>query len=70
LKLRNAFNLNEAHAAGANRAAKLWLVTKDGDFNVATGGCVNKHRALNGLHVTAVNGQSDDVLFRAGQGRL
>jgi hypothetical protein len=68
LKLRNAFNLNKAHTAGANRATKLWLVTKDGDFNVAAGCCVNKHRAINSLNVSAVDCEGDDVFFGAGQG--
>ena len=46
LQLRDALDLHEAHAAGADRRAELGLVTEDGDLDVAELGGVDEHRVL------------------------
>jgi hypothetical protein len=46
LQLRDALDLDEAHAAGADRLAELGLVTEDGDLDVAVLGAVDQHQTF------------------------
>jgi len=46
LKLRDPLDLDEAHAAGADRVAELRLVAEDGDLDVPVLGGVDEHRVL------------------------
>ena len=61
LELRDALDLHQAHAAGADRLAELGLVAEDGDLDVAVLGGVDEHRALRRLHLAAVDRERDPV---------
>jgi hypothetical protein len=66
LELRDALDLDEAHAAGADGLAELRLVTEVGDLDVAVLGRVDEHRALGRAHLPAVDLERDPGRFRAG----
>jgi len=68
LQLGDALDLDQAHAAGADRLAELGLVTEVGDLDVGELSGVDQHRALDGLHFAAVDGQLDDLLLRSRHG--
>jgi len=55
LELRDAFDLNKAHAACPNRTADLWFVTEDWDLNVATTCGINEDLPVNGRDIAAIN---------------
>src|SRR4029077_2588440 len=59
LQLADALDLDQAHAARADRVAKLGLVAEHGDLDVAVLGGVDEHRVLRRLHVAAVDRQRD-----------
>jgi hypothetical protein len=64
LQLRDALDLHEAHAAGADRLAQLGLVAEDGDLDVAVLGTVDEHRPLGRRHLPAVDRERDEVDLR------
>ena len=66
LQLRDALDLDEAHAAGADGRAELGLVTEDRDLDVAVLGGVDQHRVDRGLHLAAVDRERDELWVRAG----
>ena len=66
LQLGDPLDLDQAHAAGADRVAELGLVTEVGDLDVALLGGVDQHRALERLHLAAVDGQLNRLLLGAG----
>jgi hypothetical protein len=68
LQLGDPLDLDQAHAAGADRVAELGLVAEVRDLDVAELGGVDEHRALHGLHLSAVDGQRDRLLLRAWHG--
>ena len=55
LKLGYALDLDQAHAACADRVAELGLVAEDGDLDVAELGRVDQHRVLRSLHLASVD---------------
>ena len=64
LQLRDALDLDQAHAAGADRLAELGLVTEDGDLDVAVLGGVDQHRVLRRGHLPAVDRERDVARLR------
>ena len=66
LELRDALDLDQAHAAGADRLAELGLVTEDGDLDVAVLGGVDQHRVLRRGDLPAVDRERDVARLRAG----
>ena len=69
LELRDALDLDQAHAAGADRLAELRLVTEVGDLDVAVLGRVDEHRALGRAHLLAVDLEGDPVGLGPGHAR-
>src|SRR5688572_26659647 len=59
LELRDALDLDQAHATGAHGAAELGLVTEDRDLDVAALCRVDQHRALGRRHLDAVDDERD-----------
>ena len=59
LQFRDPLDLDQAHAAGADRLAELRLVTEDRDLDVALAGGVVQHLALAGDDLAAVDRQRD-----------
>ena len=59
LQLRDPLDLDQAHAAGADRLAQLRLVTEDRDLDVAPLGRVVQHLALGRAHLAPVDDQRD-----------
>ena len=57
LQLRDALDLDQAHAARADRLAELGLVTEDRDLDVAVLGRVDQHRVAGRLDLEAVDGE-------------
>jgi len=68
LQLGDPLDLDQAHAAGADGLAQLGLVTEVGDLDVALLGGIDEHRALDGLHLAAVDRQLDDLALWTGHG--
>ena len=66
LELRDALDLDQAHAAGADGLAELGLVTEVGDLDVAVLGGVDEHRALGRADLPAVDLERDPVGLGAG----
>ena len=58
LQLRDPLDLDQAHAAGADRLAELRLVTEDRDLDVAALGGVVEHLALGRAHLAPVDDQA------------
>src|SRR5262249_17461009 len=65
LQFRDPLDLHQAHPAGADRRAEFRLVTEDRDLDVALAGRVVQHLALDGGHLTPVDGQGHLTLLRA-----
>src|SRR5262249_7489879 len=61
LQLRDALDLDQAHAAGADRLAELWLVAEDRDLDVAVLGPVDQHHALGRGDLASVDRERDVV---------
>src|SRR5690606_35657955 len=59
LELRDALDLDQAHAAGADGVAELRLVAEDGDLDVAELCGVDEHRVLRRAHLAAVDAEGD-----------
>src|SRR6185312_15316639 len=59
LQFRDPLDLDQAHAAGADRLAQLRLVTEDRDLDVALAGRVVEHLPLAGEDLAAVDRQGD-----------
>ena len=57
LELRDALDLDEAHAAGTDRLAQLRLVAEHGDLDVAVLGGVDQHRAVGSRDLDPVHDQ-------------
>ena len=57
LQFRDPLDLDQAHAAGADRLAELRLVTEDRDLDVAALGGVVEHLALGRRHLAPVDDQ-------------
>jgi hypothetical protein len=66
LQLRDALDLDEAHATRADRLAELGLVTEDGDLDVAVLRGVDEHHVLGRGHLAAVDRERDLALLRPG----
>src|SRR4029079_6930907 len=64
LQLRDALDLDEAHAARADRLAELGLGTEDGDLDVAVLRGVDEHDVLRRGHLAAVDRERDLALHR------
>jgi hypothetical protein len=54
-------DLDEAHAARADRLAELGLVAEDRDLDVAVLRGVDEHRVLRRAHLAAVDGEGDEL---------
>ncbi len=61
LQLRDALDLDEAHAARADRLAELGLVAEDRDLGVAELGRVDEHRVLRRGDLAAVDRERDQL---------
>src|SRR4029450_12978116 len=59
LELGDALDLDQAHAARADRLAELGLVAEDRDLDVAVLGGVDQHRALGRGDLAAVDREGD-----------
>ena len=59
LELGDALDLDQAHAAGADRLAELGLVAEDRDLDVAELGGVGEHHVLGRLDLAAVDLEGD-----------
>ncbi len=59
LQLRDALDLDQAHAAGADRIAELGLVTEDRDLDVPVLGGIDQHPPLGCLDLDAVDDDRD-----------
>src|SRR5262249_20152653 len=66
LQLRHPLDLDQAHAAGADRVAHLRLVAEDRDLDVALLGGVLEHRALGRGPLATVDHQTHGVSDLAG----
>ncbi len=66
LQLRDPLDLDQAHAAGADRLAELGLVAEDGDLDVAVLGRVDQHQVLGRRDLAAVDRERDPVDRGAG----
>jgi hypothetical protein len=66
LELRDALDLHEAHAAGADGLAELGLVAEHRDLDVAVLGGVDEHHVLGRLHLSTVDREGDHVDLGAG----
>src|SRR5215207_8754440 len=62
LELGDALDLDEAHAAGADRRAELGLVAEDRDLDVAALGGVDEHRVLGRRDLQPVDGEGHHPL--------
>ncbi len=65
LQLRDALDLDQAHAAGADGLAEFGVVTEDRDLDVAVLGAVDQHHALGRLHFTPIERERDRLDGRA-----
>ncbi len=61
LELRHAFELDEAHAAGADRIAEARLVTEDGDLDPGGERRLDDARALRDVDVALVDPDPDEL---------
>jgi hypothetical protein len=64
LELRNALDLDQAHAARADGLAQLGLVAEHRDLDVAVLGGVDEHRLRGRLDVTPVEREGDPLELR------
>src|SRR6185436_11220948 len=68
LELRDALDLDQAHAARADRRAELRLVTEDRDLDVAVLRAVDEHHVLGRGDLEAVDRERHHPLRGAGHG--
>jgi hypothetical protein len=66
LELRDALDLDQAHAACADGRAQLRLVAEHRDLDVAQLGGVDQHRVGRGLDLLPVDGEGDRLDLREG----
>ncbi len=65
MQLRHALDLDEAHAAGADRIAEPRLVAEDGNLDAGGERGLDEARALGDVHVLVVDDHADEVGHRA-----
>ena len=61
LELRHALDLDEAHAAGADRLAEPRLVAEDGDLDARAERGLDEARALRDVHLALVDRDADEL---------
>jgi hypothetical protein len=61
LELRHALDLDEAHAAGADRRSETWLVTEDGNLDPGRERRLHEPGPLRHLHFAPVDRDGDDL---------